>query len=174
MYVHRKPMAHITSSRTVLDTKPAHVMAAFSSKGSSSVAPRILKPDITAPCVSVIAAYTGAVSPTNEQFDARCLMFNVVSGAYMSCPHISGISGLLKTRYPSWSPAAIHYAIMTTATTMDDIPRIIQNSIYMKATSFSFGAGHVQPNLAVNPSLVYDSGRKYYLNFLCSLGYNES
>ena len=60
------------------------------------------------------------------------------------------------------------------ATTMDDIPGPILNSTYMKATPFSFGAGHVRPNLAVNPGLVYDSGIKDYLNFLCSLGYNAS
>ncbi|XP_056853664.1 LOW QUALITY PROTEIN: subtilisin-like protease SBT5.3 [Raphanus sativus] len=170
----KKPIAHITPSRTVLGTKPAPVMAAFSSKGPSSVAPELLKPDITAPGVSVIAAYTGAVSPTNEKFDARRLLYNAVSGTSMSCPHVSGIAGLLKTRYPSWSPAAIRSAIMTTATTLDDIPGPIQNSTYMKATPFSFGAGHVRPNLAVNPGLVYDSGIKDYLNFLCSLGYNAS
>ncbi|CAN6812385.1 unnamed protein product [Brassica oleracea] len=170
----KKPIAHITPSRTVLGTKQAPVMAAFSSKGPSSVAPEILKPDITAPGVSVIAAYTGAVSPTNEKFDPRRLLFNAVSGTSMSCPHVSGIAGLLKTRYPSWSPAAIRSAIMTTATTMDDIPGPILNSTYMKATPFSFGAGHVRPNLAVNPGLVYDSGIKDYLNFLCSLGYNAS
>ncbi|CAN8258157.1 unnamed protein product [Cochlearia groenlandica] len=170
----KKPIAHITPSRTVLGTKPAPVMAAFSSKGPNSVAPEILKPDITAPGVSVIAAYTGAVSPTNEQFDPRRLLFNSVSGTSMSCPHISGIAGLLKTRYPSWSPAAIRSAIMTTATTMDDIPGPIQNATNMKATPFSYGAGHVRPNLAVNPGLVYDSGIKDYLKFLCSLGYNTT
>lgn len=114
VYGCRKPIAHITPSRTVLGTKQAPVMAAFSSKGPSSVAPEILKPDITAPGVSVIAAYTGAVSPTNEKFDPRRLLFNAVSGTSMSCPHVSGIAGLLKTRYPSWSPAAIRSAIMTT------------------------------------------------------------
>ncbi|CAA0357103.1 unnamed protein product [Arabidopsis thaliana] len=170
----KKPIAHITPSRTDLGLKPAPVMASFSSKGPSIVAPQILKPDITAPGVSVIAAYTGAVSPTNEQFDPRRLLFNAISGTSMSCPHISGIAGLLKTRYPSWSPAAIRSAIMTTATTMDDIPGPIQNATNMKATPFSFGAGHVQPNLAVNPGLVYDLGIKDYLNFLCSLGYNAS
>jgi subtilisin family serine protease len=170
----KKPIAHITPSRTDLGLKPAPVMASFSSKGPSIVAPQILKPDITAPGVSVIAAYTGAVSPTNEQFDPRRLLFNAISGTSMSCPHISGIAGLLKTRYPSWSPAAIRSAIMTTATIMDDIPGPIQNATNMKATPFSFGAGHVQPNLAVNPGLVYDLGIKDYLNFLCSLGYNAS
>ncbi|KAF3534148.1 hypothetical protein DY000_02041788 [Brassica cretica] len=63
----KKPIAHITPSRTVLGTKPAPVMAAFLSKGPSSVAPEILKPDITAPGVSVVAADTGAVSPTTKR-----------------------------------------------------------------------------------------------------------
>ncbi|CAE5972686.1 unnamed protein product [Arabidopsis arenosa] len=170
----KKPIAHITPSRTDLGLKPAPVMASFSSKGPSTVAPQILKPDITAPGVSVIAAYTAAVSPTDQQFDPRRLLFNAISGTSMSCPHISGIAGLLKTRYPSWSPAAIRSAIMTTATTMDDIPGPIQNATNMKATPFSFGAGHVQPNLAVNPGLIYDLGIKDYLNFLCSLRYNAS
>ncbi|XP_010542042.1 PREDICTED: subtilisin-like protease SBT5.3 [Tarenaya hassleriana] len=170
----QNPVAHITPPRTILGTKPAPVVAAFSSKGPNIVTPEILKPDIIAPGVSVIAAYTEAVSPTNEEFDERRVMFNAVSGTSMSCPHISGIVGLLKTLYPSWSPAAIHSAIMTTATTMDDIPGPIRNATDMTATPFSYGAGHVRPNLAMDPGLVYDLTIKDYLNFLCSLGYNST
>lgn len=72
------------------------------------------QPDITAPGVSVIAAYTEAEGPTNQEFDYRRIPYNSVSGTSMSCPHISGIAGLLKTLHPSWSPAAIKSAIMTT------------------------------------------------------------
>jgi len=73
------------------------------------------QPDITAPGVSVIAAYTEAQGPTNKEFDNRRVQFNSLSGTSMPCPHISGIAGLLRTLYPSWSPAAIKSAIMTAA-----------------------------------------------------------
>lgn len=72
------------------------------------------QPDITAPGVSVLAAYSEAVSPTDIEFDKRRVPFNSVSGTSMSCPHVSGIVGLIKSVHPSWSPAAIKSAIMTT------------------------------------------------------------
>jgi subtilisin family serine protease len=73
-----------------------------------------VQPDITAPGVSVIAAYSGAVSPTELPFDDRRVAYNVMSGTSMACPHVSGIVSLLKTKHPSWSPAMIKSAIMTT------------------------------------------------------------
>lgn len=50
----------------------------------------------------------------------------------------------------------------------------IQDSSHLKATPFAYGAGHVQPNLAMNPGLVYDLSVDDYLNLLCGRGYNES
>ncbi|KAK3025522.1 hypothetical protein RJ639_042057 [Escallonia herrerae] len=168
------PMAYITRPKSQLGTKPAPFMAAFSSKGPSTITPEILKPDITAPGVSVIAAYTEAQGPTNQDFDKRRVLFNSVSGTSMSCPHVSGIVGLLKTLHPEWSPAAIRSAIMTTARKRDNIIEPITNASHYEATPFSYGAGHVQPNRAMDPGLVYDLTVKDYLGFLCALGYNET
>ncbi|OAY66986.1 Subtilisin-like protease SBT5.4 [Ananas comosus] len=91
----------------------------------------------------------------------------------MSCPHISGIVGLLKTLYPHWSPAAIKSAIMTSARTRDnkEEPMLMLNSSYIRVTPFSYGSGHVQPNRAMDPGLIYDLTTSNYLNFLCALGY---
>ncbi|XP_030967215.1 subtilisin-like protease SBT5.3 [Quercus lobata] len=170
----RSPKACITRVTTLLGTKPAPFMAAFSSKGPSTITPEILKPDITAPGVNVIAAYTEAQGPTNEIFDKRRVKFNSVSGTSMSCPHVSGIAGLLKTLHPTWSPAAIKSAIMTTATILDNNGEPVMNASYFKATPFSYGAGHVRPNSAMDPGLVYDLSVNEYLNFICALGYNET
>jgi subtilisin family serine protease len=67
--------------------------------------------------VNIIAAYTGAASPTKEDFDKRRVPFITMSGTSMSCPHVSGVVGLLKKLQPHWSPSAIKSAIMTTGKT---------------------------------------------------------
>ncbi|PUZ71199.1 hypothetical protein GQ55_2G295300 [Panicum hallii var. hallii] len=165
---------YITAPYTALDTKPAPFMAAFSSQGPNTVTPQILKPDITAPGVSILAAFTGLAGPTGLAFDERRVLFNAESGTSMSCPHVAGIAGLLKALHPDWSPAAIKSAIMTTARVQDNMRRPMSNSSFLRATPFGYGAGHVQPNRAADPGLVYDAGATDYLGFLCALGYNSS
>ncbi|GAY55143.1 hypothetical protein CUMW_162130 [Citrus unshiu] len=170
----KHPVGFITRPTTEFGAKPSPFMAAFSSKGPNHITPEILKPDITAPGENIIAAYTEAESPTNLNEDKHRIPFNSISGTSMSCPHISGIAGLLKTLHPDWSPAAIQSAIMTTATTLDNNKQQILNASFAEATPFSYGAGHVQPNLAMDPGLVYDLTVNDYLNFLCALGYNKN
>ncbi|RDX71399.1 Subtilisin-like protease, partial [Mucuna pruriens] len=164
-------LAYLSGARTYIGVKPAPIIAGFSSRGPSVVQPLILKPDITAPGVNVIAAFTQAAGPSNLPSDTRRFLFNVQQGTSMACPHVSGIAGLLKTYHPKWSPAAIKSAIMTTATTLDNTNRPIKDAFDKVATPFEYGAGHIQPNLAIDPGLVYDLSTIDYLNFLCASGY---
>ncbi|XP_022143461.1 subtilisin-like protease SBT5.4 [Momordica charantia] len=168
------PMAYMTHVKTELGVKPAPFMASFSSRGPNTIEESILKPDIIAPGVSIIAAYSEEASPSGSSFDKRRSPFNAESGTSMSCPHVSGIVGLLKTRYPKWSPAAIKSALMTTAATKANDLHPILNTTQLKANPLSYGAGHVRPNKALNPGLVYDLTLKDYLNFLCARGYNQT
>ncbi|CAN1236744.1 Subtilisin-like protease SBT1.1 [Linum grandiflorum] len=135
------------------------VMAAFSSRGPSSVGPEIIKPDITAPGVNILAAWPPGT-------DKRSVLFNIISGTSMSCPHISGVAALLKSVHRDWSPAAIKSAMMTTAYVLDNK----NNPIAV----FAFGSGHVDPERASDPGLIYDVSPEDYLNHLCSLNYTSA
>ncbi|KAL5715646.1 hypothetical protein ACHQM5_017437 [Ranunculus cassubicifolius] len=170
----KSPGAYVTPTQTILNSKPAPSMAAFSSQGPNTVTPEILKPDITAPGVSILAAFTQEIGPTDTAEDERRVLFNSISGTSMSCPHISGIVGLLKALHPDWSPAAIRSAIMTSAIERDNLKEPILNGSYIRASPFNYGAGHVWPNRAADPGLVYDSTPNDYLDFLCGLGYNQT
>lgn len=75
----------------------------------------VFQPDITAPGVSIIAAFSEGVLPEGgERGDNRKTPFNILFGTSMSCPHVSGVVGLLKKLHPDWSAAAIKSAIVTT------------------------------------------------------------
>ncbi|KAG4150276.1 hypothetical protein ERO13_D05G386400v2 [Gossypium hirsutum] len=170
----KNPTAYLTPVKTQLDAKPAPFMASFSSRGPNMIDPAILKPDITAPGVSIIAAFSESVGPTEDESDTRRIPFTSQSGTSMSCPHVSGIVGLLKSLHPEWSPAAIRSAIMTTARTRDNTVNPMLDSDGNKATPFSYGAGHVRPNRAMDPGLIYDLTINDYLNYLCACGYNQT
>ncbi|PIA43768.1 hypothetical protein AQUCO_01800075v1 [Aquilegia coerulea] len=170
----KSPVAYVTPTQTQINTKPAPFMASFSSQGPNAITPEILKPDITAPGVSILAAYTQAQGPTNLASDKRRVLFNSISGTSMSCPHMSGVIGLLKTLHPDWSPAAIKSAVMTSAITRDNTRKALLNASFEEATPFSYGAGHVWPNRAADPGLVYDLNTDDYINFFCAIGYNET
>ncbi|KAL6207284.1 hypothetical protein ACLB2K_024528 [Fragaria x ananassa] len=100
--------------------------------------------------------------------------FITESGTSVACPHVAGVVGLLKTLYPDWSSAAIKSAIMTTARTRDNTVNPMRNGSLIKATPFNYGAGHIRPNRAMDPGLIYDLSVNDYLDFLCVIGYNKT
>lgn len=169
------PTVTVLFEGTKVGIEPSPVVAAFSSRGPNSITPQILKPDVIAPGVNIIAGWSGAVGPTGLSEDGRRVGFNIVSGTSMSCPHVSGLAALLKGAHPDWSPAAIRSALMTTAYTAYKNGKMLEDLATGKSsTPFDHGAGHVDPVSALNPGLVYDLGPEDYLNFLCALNFSNS
>ncbi|PUZ46825.1 hypothetical protein GQ55_7G113300 [Panicum hallii var. hallii] len=161
------PVAKIVFQGTVLGTKPAPVMASFSSRGPSLRVPGILKPDVTGPGVSILAAWPFQVDPSSSSSSGPA--FNFDSGTSMATPHLSGVAALVKSKHPDWSPAAIRSAIMTTADPNDLSGNPMLDEQHQPASFFATGAGHVNPDRAVDPGLVYDIATADYVGHLCSI-----
>ncbi|KAF4358514.1 hypothetical protein F8388_005170 [Cannabis sativa] len=157
----KKPMAVIQKTRTVSIDAP--FVASFSSRGPQLVSRNILKPDIAAPGLDILAAYSKQTTITGYPTDDRRAVFNIISGTSMACPHATAAAAYVKTFHPNWSPAAIKSAMMTTATPM---------KIKDKTAELGSGAGQIDPVQAVDPGLVYDLSMSSYIRFLCKEGYN--
>ncbi|KAG6475026.1 hypothetical protein ZIOFF_064243 [Zingiber officinale] len=99
--------------------------------------------------------------------------FTVLSGTSMACPHVGGIAALVRATHPTWTPASVRSAMMTTADVVDHLGKPIMD-LDGKATVFAMGAGHVNPARAVDPGLIYDIEPDDYIAHLCSIGYNQN
>ncbi|XP_027348724.1 subtilisin-like protease SBT5.3 [Abrus precatorius] len=169
MKTEKNPIARIYPTITVLGTKPAPEVAAFSSMGPNIITPDIIKPDITAPGVNILAAWSPVA--TEATVEEQSVNYNIISGTSMSCPHITAVAAIIKSRHPYWGPAAIMSAIMTTATVMDNTHHLIgRDPNGTQTTPFDYGSGHVNPVAALNPGLIYDFNSQDVVNFLCSTG----
>ncbi|CAB4318504.1 unnamed protein product [Prunus armeniaca] len=166
------PTALISFGGTVLNVRPSPVVAAFSSRGPNLVTPQILKPDVIGPGVNILAGWSESIGPTGLEEDTRKSQFNIMSGTSMSCPHISGLAALLKAAHPDWSPSAIKSALMTTAYTQDNTKAPLRDAADGSLSNpWAHGSGHVEPQKALSPGLVYDISTDDYVAFLCSLDY---
>ncbi|KAI6679743.1 hypothetical protein NL676_033624 [Syzygium grande] len=166
------PTALLGFRGTVVNVRPSPVVAAFSSRGPNMVTPQILKPDVIGPGVNILAAWSDAVGPTGLESDTRKSRFNIMSGTSMSCPHISGVAALLKSAHPNWSPSAIKSALMTSAYVLDNTRSPLRDAAGGGfSTPWAHGSGHVDPQKALSPGLVYDLTAEDYIAFLCSLDY---
>ncbi|XP_020591225.1 CO(2)-response secreted protease-like [Phalaenopsis equestris] len=167
----KNPTATILPTITVTKYKPAPEVAYFSSRGPSSQTSNIIKPDISAPGVNILASWT-----RNEDFDVappgrKPSHFNLVCGTSMACPHVAGIAATIKSWNPTWSPAAIRSAIMTTAMQSNNDKAPVTTDSGSVATPYDYGAGVINPTRVLQPGLVYEIETKDYLQFLCNYGY---
>ncbi|ESW13822.1 hypothetical protein PHAVU_008G229100 [Phaseolus vulgaris] len=156
------PTATIFQSYKGIDSSAPYI-APFSSRCPNKITPNILKSDIAAPGVDILAAYSPISPISGINGDSRLSYFNILSGTSMTCPHVTATAVYVKSFHPSWSPAVLKSALMTTATPL--------NPALNPGAEFAYGAGQINPLKAINPGLVYDAGPKDYVNFLCGQGY---
>ncbi|CAI5952244.1 unnamed protein product [Closterium sp. NIES-65] len=124
----------------------------------------ILKPDIIAPGFQLWGA---APSPKLTDSDNY---FKRLSGTSMATPHVAGIVALIIQERPTWTPAQIMSAIMTTASVRNNKKKPIRITVEGRgervANPWEIGAGHVNPTSVLDPGLTYDSNQTEYRNFL--------
>jgi subtilisin family serine protease len=127
------------------------VMAGFSSRGPNASVPGVLKPDISAPGVDVLAAIN-TTDPTAPP------EYGLLSGTSMSSPHLAGSAALVRALHPDWTPAQVQSALMTTAlnTTMR------KEDGTTPGDAFDMGSGRVDLTKAGRAGLLFDETAPAY------------
>src|SRR5918997_670794 len=93
------------STRRGLPPTPRPVLAGFSSRGPAPAnGGDLLKPDISAPGVDVLAAVAPGPHAGND--------FDFISGTSMAAPHVAGLAALIRAAEPDWSAQASKSAMM--------------------------------------------------------------
>jgi subtilisin family serine protease len=147
--------------------KNAPTMTIFSSRGPNAVAPDIIKPDVTAPGIQILAGNSPFPDPNTTPPGE---LFQAIAGTSMSSPHVAGVYALLKQAHPDWSAAMAKSALMTTA-----YQSVKDNDRVSQADPFDMGAGHINPGgrwrrgSITEPGLVYDAGLFEYAAFTCGM-----
>ena len=133
-------------------TTPLPQIAGFSSRGPALANDSdVLKPDITAPGVSVLAA----VAPPSNSGRS----FDLYSGTSMASPHIAGLAAFMLGEHPAWSPMTVKSAMMTTAYDLK------KDDGTLNMNPFDEGAGHVDPTKFFDPGLVVTSAATDWAQF---------
>ncbi len=139
-------MATITETSTNLDPINGDIMASTSSRGPNPVLD-VIKPDMSAPGVAILAAYRDGIEIT------------WIGGTSMASPHNAGAGTLMKALYPSWSPSEIKSAIMSTTWTEN----LRKEDGVTPADPFDVGAGRDNLLAAARAGIVFDETEADYL-----------
>ncbi|MEV5707729.1 S8 family serine peptidase [Actinoallomurus sp. NPDC052274] len=109
-------------------------VADFSSRGGT-----LMKPEISAPGVGIVAARAAGTS-MGHIIDAR---YTSASGTSMATPHVAGAAADLLQKHPSWTPAQLKAALVTTAHEAS-------------GTVYETGAGRLDVGAAVGTTVLGD------------------
>jgi hypothetical protein len=145
----------VPGDTTGLKAPPVPQIAGFSSRGpSNAVNSDLLKPDIAAPGVNVIAG----VSPLDPMHHGN--QYGLMSGTSMAAPNLAGMAALMFGKHPKWSPMTVKSAMMTTTSDVYNADGSVN------ADNFATGAGSADAEAMAAPGLVYDSNDKHWNKFL--------
>ncbi len=118
-------------------------LAASSSRGPADEFD-LVKPDVTAPGVRILAAYAGTTVTGSEA------LVELLDGTSMASPHQAGAVLLLRQLRPAWTVPELKSALQMTAM------RGVLKEDGSAATPFDMGAGRIRVNLAANSGLLLD------------------
>ncbi len=136
---------------------PVPQIAGFSSRGPTLAAGSdMIKPDIAAPGVAVVAAVAPGPNGGND--------YNALSGTSMSSPHVAGLGALVLGEKPQWHPSVVKSAIMTTAT---NVAAADGSEV---TDPFVQGAGFVSPADMFTPGLVLPATEREWGGFFAGQG----
>jgi subtilisin family serine protease len=121
------------------------VMASFSSRGPNPSVRDLIKPDVTAPGVDILAPFN-LTDPTAPP------AYGVISGTSMSSPHTAGAAALVRALRPEWSPDEVRSALVTTGVTSG----VLKEDGATAADPFDMGGGRVDLGAAGRAGLVLD------------------
>lgn len=138
------------------------VLAAFSSRGPTDGLD-LIKPDVTAPGVNVLAVLSGTTISGSEN------LVGLLSGTSMASPHQAGAAALLRQAQPGWTSPEIKSALMMTA-----VQKVFKEDEVTPADPFSMGAGRIQIDRAVRAGLVLNETTENFLAADPSTGGNVS
>lgn len=131
-------------------TNQADQLAAFSSRGPAGNFD-LVKPDVTAPGVSVLATYAGTTITGSEQLTA------FLNGTSMASPHNAGSSLLIRQLRPTWTVSEVKSALEMTAK-----QEVTKEDGTTQATPFDMGGGRIRVDLAANAGLVLNETKANY------------
>ena len=150
----------LDKSQFVTFADDGNVMGTFSGRGPNFGDSDFLKPDLVAPGTAILGGQTPDVAN-----GFRGESFQYLSGTSQSAPHVAGIAALIKQAQPDWGPAEIKSALMTTSR-----QNIRKENNRGPANPFDMGAGHIVPNGAIDPGLLYPVDTQAYDEYLCTIG----
>lgn len=119
------------SALTIGAVDSADEAAYFTSQGPR-FGDQALKPDLSAPGVSILAARSQLVTGTG--------LYTAMSGTSMATPHVAGVAALLAEKHPDWTGAQLKNALMSSSKTLS-------------AGSYELGAGRVDVAAAISANV---------------------